>query len=119
MKKDEQGYLRDLLERIQRILNFTQPGKAAFFASQLTQDAVLRNFEVIGEIAKRLDKSFTDQHPEIAWRSMAAFRDVIIHDYEDLRLEIIWRTITDDLPTLYTAITTLLENLETDDENQT
>lgn len=83
-KKDARGYLQDLLTHIDRILTYTREGREAFSASEMTQDAVLRNFEVMGEIVKRLDKDFTAQHNHIPWRQMAAFRDVIIHDYENI-----------------------------------
>lgn len=58
MKKDPRVYLAQILERTERILQFTEEGKAAFFASRLTQDAVIRNFEVIGEAAKRVSEEF-------------------------------------------------------------
>jgi uncharacterized protein with HEPN domain len=112
MTKDVRGYLQDMVERIDRILQYTQAGRENFFASDLIQDAVARNFEILGEITKRLEKSFTDQHPEIPWRQMAAFRDVIIHDYEDLQLQIVWKTITDELPKLQTQLQAILESLE-------
>jgi uncharacterized protein with HEPN domain len=111
MTKDLRGYLQDMIERIDRILQFTKEGREQFNASELIQDAVMRNFEVLGEITKRLEKAFTDQHPEIPWRQMAAFRDVIIHDYEDLQLEIVWKTISDELPKLRNSIQKLLEDL--------
>jgi uncharacterized protein with HEPN domain len=118
MKKDKRGYLSDLLLHIERILEATDDGYDVFAASWLIQDAVIRNFEVMGEIVKRLGKSFAANHPEVPWRSIASFRDVMIHDYEDLHLEIIWQTIAQDLPPLREAIVALLATLppEVDDE---
>jgi uncharacterized protein with HEPN domain len=116
-KKDPRGYLEDLLTHADRILEFTREGRDVFFASVMIQDAVLRNFEVIGEIVKRLDKAFTEQHPHIPWRQMAAFRDVIIHDYENIYLETVWKTVSDDLPTLRANIAALGEALGAEDED--
>ncbi|PJF25791.1 MAG: DUF86 domain-containing protein [Phototrophicales bacterium] len=110
MNEITRAYLVEILERIARIQDYTQDGEAAFLADLRTQDAVLRNFEVIGEIVKRLDKGFVEQNPQIAWRSMAAFRDVIIHDYEDIRLDVIWQTIVQDLPPLRDALNTILND---------
>jgi uncharacterized protein with HEPN domain len=114
--KDVRGYLEDLMNHAKRISRYTHEGRSAFFASELIQDAVLRNFEVIGEIVKRLDKSFTEAHPHIPWRQMAAFRDVIIHDYENIYLETVWQTVADDLPKLQKDIASLLETLDTGNE---
>ena len=116
-KKDVRGYLRDLLTHIDRILTYTRDGRETFFTSEMVQDAVLRNFEVMGEIVKRLDKDFTAQHAHIPWRQMAAFRDVIIHDYENIYLETVWQTVQDDLPMLRQNIAKLLDTLEGEDDD--
>ncbi len=78
MKKDSRVYLAQVLERIDRILGYTTDGKAAFFADTRTQDAVIRNFEVIGEAAKRIPDKYRKNHPSIPWRELAGFRDVLI-----------------------------------------
>jgi len=100
-----------MLLHCQRILKATDDGFDTFAESWLIQDAVIRNFEVLGEIAKRIDAAFKEQHPEIPWRSVTAFRDVLIHDYEDLRVEIVWQTISNDIPALQIALEALLESL--------
>jgi uncharacterized protein with HEPN domain len=65
MKHSSQKYIQDILERIQRIEAFSQDGKEAFLASLMMQDAILRNFEIMGEIVKRLGKPFTEQYPDV------------------------------------------------------
>lgn len=82
MKKDPRVYLAQILERIERIREYTVEGKEAFFADPRTQDAVIRNFEVIGEAAKRIPEEYRAQHPAIPWRELSGFRDVLIHQYE-------------------------------------
>jgi uncharacterized protein with HEPN domain len=82
MKKDPRVYLAQILERIDRILEYTAEGKDAFFADGRTQDAVIRNFEVIGEAAKRIPGDYRENHPLIPWRALSGFRDVLIHQYE-------------------------------------
>lgn len=81
-------------------------------ADELVQDAVLRNFEVIGEAAKRLDDAYRAAHPEIPWRSLAGLRDVLIHQYEGVDLERVWAIVEGDLPGLKRAVAALLPPLD-------
>lgn len=80
------------------------------------QDAIIRNFEVMGEIVKRLGFEFTAQYPLIPWRRIAAFQDVVVHDYEGISLELIWQTIESELPALRSHIEALIETLPLGDE---
>jgi uncharacterized protein with HEPN domain len=74
MKKDPRVYLAQILERIDRILEYTVEGKEAFFNDDRTQDAVIRNFEVIGEAAKRIPEEYRKDQRAIPWRELAGFR---------------------------------------------
>jgi uncharacterized protein with HEPN domain len=76
------------------------------------QDAVARNFEIMGEAAKRVPEQYRSDHPRIPWRLMAAFRDVLIHDYEEVDLKRVWRIIEHELPSLKEAIVAILPPLE-------
>jgi uncharacterized protein with HEPN domain len=106
--KNERLYLTDLLERIRRIEIVAHDGHAAFLESFVNQDAVIRSFEVIGEIVKRLRPNMTEAYPAIPWRQIAGFRDVLIHDYEKVDLEAVWRIVEEDLAPLKQAILTML-----------
>lgn len=112
MSKDPRVYLAHIMECIQKIERFTQEGKERFLVDELTCNAVLWNFEVIGEAAKRLDDAYRSSHPEIPWRSMAGLRDVLIHQYEGIDLEKVWAIVEKDLPGLRQSITALLPPLE-------
>ena len=83
-----------------------------FLRDELVQDAVLRNFEVIGEAAKRLDDTYRADHPQIPWRAIAGLRDVLIHHYEGVNLEQVWNIVEKDLPGLKKSIKRLLPSLE-------
>ena len=63
-------------------------------------DAVIRNIEIIGEATKKISKPFTQSHQEVPWSEMAGMRDKLIHDYLDVDLDVVWKTIEVDLPLL-------------------
>jgi uncharacterized protein with HEPN domain len=110
--KDPRVYLAHILECIQKIEQFTQEGRRHFFQDAMVQDAVLRNLEVIGEAAKRLDDSYREAHPQIPWRALAGLRDVLIHQYESVELDRVWAIVEGELPGLREAIAALLPPLE-------
>lgn len=112
MSKDPRVYLAQILERIERIERYTASDKDAFFADSMMQDAVIRNFEVIGEAAKRIPDAYRRQHPDIPWRSLAGFRDVLIHQYEGVSLPEVWQAIERDLPGIREAIEAILPPLD-------
>jgi uncharacterized protein with HEPN domain len=112
MTKDPRVYLAHILECADRIERYVGQDREAFLRDTMVQDAVIRNFEVIGEAAKRILEQFRVVHAEIPWRLMAGFRDVLIHDYEGVDLERVWRIAQEDLPAVKTAIARILPSLE-------
>ena len=112
MSRDQQIYRHDILDRIQRIESHTASGRDAFLASELHQDGVIRSFEVIGEIVKRLDPDLQAQYPAVAWGDFAGFRDVLIHQYDKIRIDLVWRFTHEDLPTHKQAVAALLNDLD-------
>jgi len=110
--KDYRVYLAQILERVERIEEFTRKGKDIFMANKLLQDAVIRNFEVIGEASKRLPPEFRDQYPEIPWRKITAFRDVLIHAYDRVDIKEVWRIVEQELPPLKQAIAAFLPPMD-------
>jgi uncharacterized protein with HEPN domain len=112
MNKDSRVYLAQILEAVQRIEAFTSDGKTAFYRDARTQDAVLHNLAVIGEAAKRVDASFRAEHPNIPWRSMAGLGDVLIHQYNRVRLDLVWAAVENSLPDLKAEIVNILPSLD-------
>jgi uncharacterized protein with HEPN domain len=110
--KDPRVYLTHILECIEKIERFTADGRERFFRDAMVQDAILRNFEVIGEAAKRLDDAYRAAHPEVPWRALAGLRDVLIHQYEGVDLEKVWAIVEKELPPLRGAIAAMLPPLE-------
>jgi len=102
-------YLAHIHERIQRIEACTQEGREAYEASHVLQDAIIRNFEVIGEAVKRLSPALLQQYSEVPWRRIAGFRDVLIHNYMGVDLDEVWNVIEKDLPRLKETVKAMRE----------
>jgi uncharacterized protein with HEPN domain len=79
--KDDRVFLGHVLASLDKIAEYTKDGRASFMASTLIQDAVMRNFEIIGEATKRLTAETRALRPEIPWKQVAGLRDVLIHGY--------------------------------------
>ena len=112
MTKDQRLYCQDILDRIRRIENYTAAGRDAFLESELLQDGVIRSFEVIGEVVKRLDPALTTRLSEVTWSDFAGFRDILIHQYHNVRLDLVWDFAQEDLPVLKEAALALVTDLE-------
>jgi len=107
----EQDYLLDIGDAIKRILEYTAGMDwGAYLRDYKTQDAVVRNLEVIGEATKNLSQSFRDQHPDIPWRDMVGTRDRLTHHYFGINQEIVWQIVEHDLPGLQSQIEQVIRN---------
>ena len=79
-----------------------------FYSDERTQLAVLYEITIIGEVVKRLSKDFRQSHPEIQWRQIAGMRDRLVHDYDEVNLDLVWQVIKNFIPELLYYITPLL-----------
>ena len=107
--RGEREYLVDMREAIQRIQEYTS-GLAYddFLADAKTQDAVIRNIEILGEAAKRLPASLTSVSPDIEWKNIAGMRDKLVHDYFGVNLDILWDVLKAKLPPLLARVEGLI-----------
>ena len=110
--KDDRLYLVHIVECLRKIQSYTVDGEEFFRGDDKTQDAVVRNFEVIGEAAKRVSPETRAQASEVPWKSLAGFRDVLIHQYEGVDLDQVWNAVDRDLPSPATQIEDILRSLE-------
>lgn len=110
MPRDYKVYLEDIIEAIRKIRFFTSDTSLQTFSSDIkTFDAVIRNLEIIGEAIKRVPEEIRSKYPDIEWRKIGGFQDILIHEYFGVDTEIIWDIIQNKLPVLERQIKRILE----------
>lgn len=97
-------YIAHMLECIDRVLTYTETGEASFRQSHLIQDAVIRNLQVMAESSQRLSESTKAKSPDTPWRAISGFRNMVVHDYLGLDLDVIWGVVSKELPPLQKAL---------------
>lgn len=109
----DSDYLGDLHEAVRRIIAYTAELSYEQFLSDLkTQDAVIRNLQVMGEAAKKLSPAVRRAHPDMPWKQMAGMRDRIVHEYFGVNYDIVWTVARDELPALFPQIAAILGSEE-------
>lgn len=98
--KDDRLYVVHVRECIERIERYTADGRAAFFADTKTQDAVLRNLQILAESLGNVSDHLKTSYPNVDWRAITAFRNVVVHDYLGVDLDEIWHIVEHDVPDL-------------------
>jgi uncharacterized protein with HEPN domain len=107
--KSDLLYLSNIQDCIQRIESYTIEGKEKFLETPMIQDAVIRNFEIIGEATKRLSPELKNSYPDVSWKQIAGLRDILIHDYLKVNLNRVWGIIEQNLPQLKQTVETVLQ----------
>jgi uncharacterized protein with HEPN domain len=102
--RDDRLYLIHIVECIERIERYTTDGREAFLVDTRTQDAVLRNLHTLSESTQRISADLKAAHPEVQWRGIGEFRNVVVHDYLGIDVDEIWDIVKNDLPPLKTQV---------------
>jgi uncharacterized protein with HEPN domain len=107
------AYLVDIREAASLALEYVRDKSLPEFESDLQcQDAVIRRLEIIGEASRRLSVTTRDAIPKVAWQSIVAMRNVLVHEYDAVDMRIVWETVQRDLPDLLSAIEPLITGEE-------
>ncbi len=113
MKRDINLFIDDILENIIDIESFSKGlTKDKFMKDKLKQNAIVRSLEIIGEAAKNIPDYFRYKYPNLPWRKIAGFRDVLVHAYFGVNIERIWEIIKKDLSDLKDNIVKIKEDLD-------
>jgi uncharacterized protein with HEPN domain len=108
--------LADIQAAIDRIRRHVQHDRARFDTDELLQNAVLHWIEIIGEATRGVSDKVRDAHPEVPWRVITDMRNRVTHGYFDIDLDIVWNTVTRDLPNLRESVTQIRTELDSEAE---
>ncbi|HMG73468.1 MAG TPA: DUF86 domain-containing protein [Pyrinomonadaceae bacterium] len=109
-ERTDSDFARDIEEAIKRISAYSAGlTYETFLLDTKTQDAIVRNLEIIGEAAKKISDQVRAQHATIPWKSMAGVRDRLIHDYFGVSFDVVWEIISNDLPQVVDPLKRLLD----------
>jgi uncharacterized protein with HEPN domain len=112
-KRGDKEFLLDIIEAIKRIELYTKELSYQDFLQKIeTQDAVIRNFEIIGEAVKNISKNLKTKYNDLQWKEIAGMRDKVIHFYFGVNWDIVWKAAKNSLPQLKEKIEGILKKIE-------
>jgi uncharacterized protein with HEPN domain len=109
--------LADVLAAIDRLRRYVQDDRARFDTDELLHSAVLHWIEITGEAARGVGDKVRTAHPEVPWRVITDMRNRVSHGYFDIDLDVVWNTVTRDLPKLQECVTRILAELDSEAED--
>lgn len=110
-EKNDFVYIEHMLDSILRIDEYVE-NKELFYSSRLVQDAVIRNLQVMAESSQRLSEDIKNNFPDIRWKDISGFRNILVHDYLGVDLDMIWSVVELELPKLEKALTKIIKTIK-------
>jgi len=108
--RDEKERLLDIREAIERIEKYAERGRDAFDGDELIQTWVLHYLQIIGEAVRTFDSDFREKHPAIPWTRIVGMRNILVHSYFDIDLDVVWSVVENDLAPLKSAVALALKD---------
>ena len=116
--KDDRLYLIHIQESIDRIEEYVINGKESFFADAKTQDAVVRNLQILAESTQRLSQKLKADHSEVDWKKIAGFRNILVHDYLYVDPVLVWKIVEDKRAQLKRTVAQMLVSFDSSGEGR-
>ena len=113
MRKDKVR-LQDILEAIEKIEQYTDRGRQAFDTDEMLQVWVVYHLQILGEAASKISPELRIQYPDVPWTQIVGMRNILVHDYFGIDLDVVWTVIERDLLQLKPQISAILRDLEDD-----
>lgn len=109
MQRDRE-YMIDILESAKLAIDYIgEKSREEFFLDSQCHDAVIRRIEIIGEAARRISDETRSAYTELPWSDMIGMRNLMIHEYDDIDIAIVWETVKNDLPLLIDSLEKILD----------
>lgn len=113
MKKDNTTYLKDMISAVDQILEYCQNyDYIKFVNTKMVQDAVIRNLEILGEAATKLSDEFIESYPDLPVRKVRGMRNLLIHHYDFVDVDEVWKVVANDLLPLQKELEKILKELK-------
>ena len=109
--RDDRQRLQDILEAIELIEKYASKGRTAFEQDELIQTWFLRHLQIIGEASRALSDNIRDSHTEIPWAKIIGMRHILVHNYFEIDLPIVWNAVELELPELKGKVTAILQEM--------
>lgn len=104
------SYVVDIIEAASLALSYVEgQTEERFVADIQCQDSVIRRLEIIGEAARRISGNFRSLHSELPWSDMIGMRNILIHDYDDVDIPLVWKTVINELPVILAKLQRILD----------
>lgn len=110
--RDDTERVRDIQEAIVRIEKYSVRGRQVFNEDELIQTWVMQHLQIIGEASNSMSDRFKSEHPEIPWQDMADFRNILVHEYFRIDVDIVWSIVQQELPNLKENVNRILQEMQ-------
>ena len=107
--RDDRERLLDIQEAIDNIKKYAVRGQQAFGEDELVQSWVIRQLQILGEAATKISDDFQGRHPDVPWHKIIGMRNILVHDYFGIDVNIVWSIVEKDMPVLERQIKELLK----------